>query len=116
MNKKKILLFIIIFAILLIAIPLISRAVKIPDPFGEKTLPDIIKSITGLLKIIAMPVAGIMIIIGGIQIMTGLATGEKEKKVLQGKNTLKWAIIGLAIIIAADFIVGIIKEILSKVE
>ncbi len=114
---KKALPFIIIFAIFLVAIPLLVEArVSIPDPFEGKTLPDIIKSITGLLKIIAIPVATIMIIIGGIQIMTGLATGEKEKKVLQGKNTLKWAVIGLAIIIAADFIVGIIKEILSKVE
>jgi hypothetical protein len=54
-----------------------------------------------------------MIIWSGIQIMTGMATGEKEAKVLKGKKTLMWTILGLAIIISIDFIVGFIKELIG---
>ena len=117
--------FIIIFpfsvqicGIFLIVVPLIAQAqiVEIPNPLKYGDIPSILKAITGLLRIIAIPIALIMIIVGGIQIMTGMATGEKEKKVLTGKKTLKWAIIGLAIVLAADFIMGFIKEILGKIE
>lgn len=112
---KKILLFVIIFAIFLIAVPLMVQAevISIPDPLKGKTIPDVLHAITGLLKVIVIPLGAIMIIIGGIQIMVGMSTGEKEKKVSQGKKTLKWAIVGIAIVLAVDFIVGLIKEILG---
>lgn len=102
----------------LITIPLITQAqvVEIPNPLKHGDIPSILHAITGLLKIIAIPLATIMIIIGGIQIMVGMSTGEKEKKVIQGKKTITWAVVGLAIILAADFIMGLIKEILGKVE
>ena len=54
-----------------------------------------------------------MIIWSGIQIMIGMTTGEKEAKVIRGKKTLMWTILGIAIIISIDFIVGFIKELIG---
>jgi hypothetical protein len=106
---KKLLLFIIICAILLIVMPMIVEAVKIPNPLGEGTeITDIIAKITEALKIIAIPVGVIMIIISGIQYMTA---GGNEEKATKAKKTILYTIIGVAIVIAADFIVDLIKEI-----
>ncbi len=86
----------------------------IDNPLKQNTIEGIIKAFTDLLRTIAIPVGILMIVWGGIQIMTGMTTGEKEKKVVQGKKTITWAIIGTAIVILVDFIVGIVIEILGK--
>jgi len=116
MGMKKTLLFIIIFAIfLIVATPLISWAqtITIPNPLKYDKIEDIIKAITGLLKVIAIPLGTIMIIVSGIQYMTSAGNEEKASK---AKKTMLYTIIGLAIVIAVDFIVGLLKEILGKVE
>lgn len=110
---KKTLLFIIIFVIFLIAVPLITKGVVIPDPLGERGITDILKAITGLLKIIAIPLGTIMIIISGIQYLTSAGNEEKASK---AKKTMLYTVIGVAIVIAADFIVGFVTEILGRVE
>lgn len=86
----------------------------IDNPLKHDKIEDIIKAITTLLKTIAIPLGTIMVIWGGIQIMVGMSTGEKEKKVLEGKKTITWAVIGVAIIIGVDLIVGLVKELLAK--
>jgi len=109
------------FAILLLVGPISVQAndcdpdkfICIENPLKYQTIPDIVSAITNFLKTIGLAIGGIMIIWSGIQIMTGMATGEKEAKVLKGKKTLMWTILGLAIIISIDFIVGFIKELIG---
>ena len=109
---KKLLPILILCGIFAVVIPVL--AVTIDNPLKHKEIKDIVGAITSLLVVIAVPLAGMMIMWGGIQIMVGMSTGEKEKKVAQGKKTITWAIIGLAIILAADFIIDIIREVVGK--
>ena len=117
------LLLSLFFAMLLLAEPILVQAngtecppdtICIDNPLEAETITEVINAIIDLLKIIALPLAIIMIVWGGIQIMTGYSTGEKEKKVVQGKKTITYAVIGLAIVYAVSFIVGIIEELLKK--
>lgn len=109
------------FAILLLAGPIFvwandcdpNRFICIENPLKYDTIENLIPAITNFLKTIALAIGGIMIIWSGIQIMTGMTTGEKEAKVIRGKKTLMWTIIGIAIIISIDFIVGFIKELIG---
>lgn len=83
--------------------------IEIPNPLEHDTTEEIIAAITDLLRLIALGIAPIMIIWGGIMIM---AAGGSEEKVTKGKKTLMWTVIGLAIVLAFDFIVDLIAEIL----
>ena len=119
-SKTIFLLLSAFFAILTLVAPIFVSAEECPkgyvcidNPLNQGDIPSIIKAVTNLLKDIAIPVGILMIIWGGIQIMTGMSTGEKETKVVQGKKTITWAVIGVAIVILVDFIVGFVKEILG---
>lgn len=110
---KKTLLFIVIFSIvLIIALFSIAEAVEITNPLKYNEIKDIIPAITGLLQGIAIPLGTIMIIISGIQYMTSAGNEEKAGK---AKKTMLYTVIGVAIVIAVNFIVGLLQEILGKV-
>lgn len=110
------LLLVLSFVILVLAGPVFVQAngggkiIVIENPLKYDKLEDIIKAITGLLKTIAIFIGFLMVIISGIQIMTA---GGSEEQVKKGKKTLMWTIIGVAIVVGVDFIVGIVKEILA---
>ncbi len=120
---KKLLLFIIACSIIFIAT---STAVTAQDncPSGLVCIPDpldcggqpcdllgIITKVTNLLKIIAIPLATIMIIISGIQYLTSAGNEERASR---ARKTLLYTVIGFAIIMSVDFIVGLIQEILKS--
>lgn len=111
---KKILFFVAIIGIIVL-VPVIAGAevVTIPNPLKYTDPMDIIKAITGLLQVLAVAVAVIIIIIAGIQYMTSAGSEDKTKK---AKNMIVYALIGVAIVTAVNFIIGIIKEILGKVS
>ena len=110
------LLLALLFVILVLAGPISVQAnggggiIVIENPLKYKELTDIVKAITGSLKTIAIFIGFLMVIISGIQIMTAAGSEEQVKK---GKKTLMWTIIGVAIVIGVDFIVGIVREILG---
>jgi len=109
---KKLLSFIIICGIFLIVMPVIVKGVTIPNPLGEGTeISDIIAKITNLLAGIGSGVAVIMIIWGGIQYMTA---GGSEENVAKAKKTITWAIVGLAILWSAKFIIDLIQYVLKS--
>lgn len=110
----KILLLIIIFYGILLVGFYVSAAddvMTIPDPLEGKTIQEIISSIMDLLAVIGIGVATIMIIWGGIQYMTA---GANEQQVTSAKKTIIWAIIGLAIVWSAKFIVDLVEYILKQ--
>lgn len=106
------LLLILFFATLTLAGPIFVQAalITIPDPLGGKDIGDIVTAITGFLKDLAIGVGGIMIIWGGIQIMTA---GGSEEQVTKGKKTLMWTVIGVAIAISVNFLVAVVTELIS---
>jgi len=110
------LFFVIFFAILFIVAPFLTQAqanaqvIEIKNPLKYESVPEIIEAISGILKVIALGIGVIMIIWGGIMIMT--AAGSEER-VTKGKKTLMWTVIGVAIVYVVDFLVGFIEEILT---
>ena len=93
-----------------------AQLVEIPDPLkcdGQCDLLGIINKVIDLLKAIAIPVATIMIIISGIQYLTSAGNEERASR---ARKTLLYTVIGFAIIMSVDFIVGLIQEILQKVQ
>jgi len=115
----KLLLFIIVCSIILIggSITAEAQTVPIPDPLDCGGQPcdfiGIVNKITDLLVTIVIPVATVMIIISGIQYMT---SGGNEERANRAKKTLLYTIVGVAIVLVAKFIVGIIQEVLKSAK
>ncbi len=105
------------FAILFLGGPIFVQAqgsdsfITIENPFKYEKIEDIIPVITELLKGIALGIGTIMVIWAGIQIMTA---GGNEEQLKKGKKTMTWTIIGVAVVVLVDFIVGFIKELIVK--
>ena len=115
---KKTLLIIGIYGILLAAIAPItiladtaSSSVTIESPLKTQSIEELINMIAGLLQALAIGVGAIMVIIAGIQYMTSAGSEEKAKK---AKQTIIYALLGVAIVTSARFIIGLITEILGK--
>lgn len=70
---------------------------------------DFINAVASFLLTIAIPLSVVAIIWTGIQFF--FAQGN-ETKITNAKKTLKWAIIGLAVVIGAYAIVATIKEVI----
>ena len=91
---KQILILVILF-FLLFPILNVEGTVSLPNLLGSTDLPtivgNIIKAVLGLVGTLAL----VMFIYGGILWMT---SGGSEEQVKKGKDTLVWAILGLAII------------------
>lgn len=91
-----------------------GEIVDLPDPLdcnGDCNILGIINKITDALKIFVIPVGTIMIIIGGIQY---LVSAGNEQRIAKAKNTLLYAVIGIVIVLSVDFIVELIREILTQ--
>ncbi len=75
--------------------PLISKAVVLTNPLGTTDIRgvvgNVIKTILGLSGVAAL----LMFVYGGVQ---WIISGGEPKKVEKGKETLKWAALGLVFI------------------
>lgn len=109
---KKTLFFVSILSIMIL-VPFISGAITLENPLKYDNVMDIIGAITGLLQVLAIAVGVLMIIIAGIQYMTSAGNEDKTKK---AKQMIVYALIGVAIVTAVNFIVSIIQELLGKVN
>ena len=104
---------------IIMLVPFIAGAeiVELKNPLictnNDNCLMEIIAAITGILQLLAIAVGTIMIIIAGIQYMTSAGSEEKAGK---AKKTILYTLIGVAITISVNFIVGIIKEILGGID
>lgn len=86
------------------------QTITFSDPLGGKTFGDVATAIVKALVAIAIPILGIMVVWGGIQLMT--AAGN-EQKISEGRKTLTWAAVGFAIVISWELIQRLIKETLT---
>jgi len=90
---KKLLVSLLLFVLLFL--PLNVSSADLPNPLKGKTVPQIvggiINAVLGLVGILAL----VMFIYGGILWMT---SGGKPEQIKKGKDTLVWAIFGLALV------------------
>lgn len=88
-----------------------SSGSSLPNPLGEgTTIFKLLDRLIYYMYVLAIPVVTILILYGAFQILT--AAGD-SKKVTEGKETIKWAIIGFVIVLIASGVPYIIKEILG---
>ncbi len=78
--------------------------------YGPENFAQLICQITCFLQPIIIVLAVLMIILSGFQFVTAQGNEEKIKK---AKDTFKWTVIGVAIIIGARLIITILAEILG---
>ena len=98
----------------LIFLPLFVSAeeiIIIENPLGEGTqFEDIIDRIIDFIFRIAIVVAPLMVVIGGVMIAT--AAGNPQQ-VARARNLLIWTAIGFAIVLLSKGIIVIIKQLLG---
>jgi len=113
MKKKYFILITILITVFAISyVSCAADTVPLPNPLeGHDDIPilvgKIIQYVLGILGILAL----VMFIYGGLTWMTSGGATEKIKK---GKDTLVWAILGLALIFFSyallDFILGALQQ------
>ena len=107
-NCKFILLLSFIFYLLLSSVfSVFAQDEEFPSPLGELTMTQIIANVIKFVLGIVGVLALIMIIYGGITWMTSGGNIEQVKK---GKNTLVWAVLGLAVVFLAYSLVYFVIE------
>jgi len=102
---KKLLLFLIFLTLIL---PInVSEGMVIQNPLEHDTFEQLIGAIINILWVITLVVAPLMIIIGAYYLLTSEGNPENIKK---GWDVIKYAIIGLIVIILADGIITMIER------
>jgi len=104
---------IIAFSLFLLATPaLADQSIGPPlnDPLQGKTIEKLIGDVIDWMIKVSAPILVIMIIWGAFLILTA---GDNENKVTQGKKTIRYAVIGFAIILMARGLIEVIKQFLG---
>ena len=86
------------------------NAISLPNPLSLNSLQAVVDAVSKFLLLIAAPVLAVMVLIGGFQMMT--AAGNPEK-FLAGRKTLRYAVIGFAVVLLAGGVGQIIKSFLG---
>jgi hypothetical protein len=84
--------------------------IQIENPLSCDEWTECIQGFLGTLTLLAMPVAGIMILVGGFQIMF---SGGEPEKVKKGKNTVIYTAVGYGVILLATGVATIIQSIVD---
>lgn len=77
------------------------------DPLKGMTLSELAQKITGLLLTISIPIASIMVLVGGFQIMTA---GGDPAKASNGKKTILYTAIGFVVVLLADTVPTLLQN------
>ena len=80
------------------------------DPFGNKTIFQIIQNIIGYLIKIGAPILAVMVIYGGFLILTA---GDSPEKVKSGKDVILWAVVGYTIVLCSWGVIYIMGQIIT---
>lgn len=90
----------------------IARTITIENPLGpqNQTVADIIRAVVGAFQILAGGVATVMVLWGAFKILTA---GGEPKKFEEGKHTIVYAAIGLAIVFLAGGVVSLVANLLG---
>ncbi|MBU6500503.1 MAG: hypothetical protein KGJ89_01585 [Patescibacteria group bacterium] len=81
------------------------------NPLGTgATFTSVVDSVINFLITIGIPIAAVMVLVGGFQMM--VSAGNPEK-ISSGKKTIVYAAIGIAVILAGKSIIVLIKNVLG---
>ncbi len=84
--------------------------ITLANPLGSQSLADIVSAILSALFTISIPIVSIMVMVGGYYILTAAGNEENLKK---GRQTITYAVIGFAVILLANGVVSLIRQLLS---
>ena len=101
--KYLIPIFILVVIFLMIPVSVLAQ-----DGSVDKVI-DLLSDVSIFLWVIGLGIGLIMIIISGIQYMTA---GGDETKTGKAKKMLTYTLIGIAIVVAANFILGMVRDFL----
>ncbi len=108
-NKKNILKSLI--PLFLMTMPVIVLGqVEVPNPIGYDTFGDLMHAIVSFIRNVALMIAPIIFIIAGLMYYFAGGDPEKAKK---ATDTIKWTLLGLVIILIANGITAVIKDIMG---
>ena len=101
-----------LFIIIFLGVPLMAAAqcTQLPVGSAQFRLCTLILDIGDILRVFGIALALIIIVWSGIQYMTA---GADQTKLDNAKKTLIWGIVGVAIVFAAYFIVGLVQDFLE---
>lgn len=89
-----------------------ESTVTFGSPFGEDaTIETVLVKLIGVVKMIAYPVAAIMILYGAFQILTSAGNEQKYKA---GRKTILYALGGFIIILLAQGLVAILEALTKE--
>ncbi len=111
--KTKLFLGLVLGTLLILPSFCGAETVEIPNPIKPNNITELINIIAGILQAVAVSVGVVMIIIAGIQYTTSAGDDEKAGK---AKKTIRYTLIGVAIVLASSFIVQLVTEILGKIK
>lgn len=109
---KKYKQIIIFLAVVFFAFPLIMHGatVEVPNPLPVKSFPELINLIVNFVLKVALAVAPIVFLYAGITFYTAQGDPSKAKKAFE---IIKFAIIGLVLILIASGITSVIKDVMG---
>ena len=110
---KKVFIYLIV-SVSVLTIAGSAMAVTLENPLaggGVHDFPTLLIRIAWGVGTLIASLGTIMIIIAGIQYMTSAGNEERAAK---AKKTILYTLIGVAIVVAVDFIIGLIGEIVGK--
>lgn len=84
--------------------------VNLPNPLACNDIPCVGQKIVSGLFYLVTPIVVIMVLVGAFQILTA---GGSPDRVTKGRNTIFYAVVGYAIVLIAQGLVFIIKEVLG---
>jgi len=93
--------------------PAFANALALKNPLADANvtdIPSLVTKITNYVMAISGSIATIMVLVGAFQMIS--ASGN-ETKFQQGKKTITYAVIGLAVVLAASGVTKIVENFLK---
>jgi len=100
----------LIFIFLLFCPFLVLGQTTIPNPLGYDTFGEVINAIVVFIRNVALALAPVVFIVAGLRYFLSGGNPEEAKKATE---LIKWAIIGLVIILIANGITAVITDIMG---
>jgi len=87
-----------------------SPSYELKNPLGQTSIVGVINNVLNYFIYISVPILAIMILVGGFQILT--ARGAPDK-IVSGKKTITYAVIGFGIVLVSKGIALILLKIIG---
>lgn len=84
-----------------------SGGTTLINPLDAATFAELVRLILRALFTLSIPIVSIMVMVGGYYILTAAGNEERLKT---GRNTITYAVIGFAVILIANGVVSLIRE------